>query len=127
MLGSEFTKQYGSHVDPATPVLPDHEYHIRVNTKYAVLENNRVELFSTLLKGCSATNTSASHRHSVYQQLGELMYQSHDSYTECGLGSSATSRIVDLVRDLGPESGLYGAKITGGGAGMYMIMFDAIQ
>jgi galactokinase len=117
MLGSEFTERYGLHVDPATPVLPDHEYHIRVNTKYAVLENNRVELFSTLLKGCSATNTSASHRHSVYQQLGELMYQSHDSYTECGLGSSATSRIVDLVRDLGPESGLYGAKITGGGAG----------
>lgn len=44
-------------------------------------------------------------------------YQSHDAYTECGLGSSATSLIVDLVRELGPSSGLYGAKITGGGAG----------
>jgi L-arabinokinase len=45
------------------------------------------------------------------------MYQSHDAYTECGLGSSATSAIVDLVRELHPSLGLFGAKITGGGAG----------
>lgn len=45
------------------------------------------------------------------------MYQSHDAYTECGLGSSATSAIVDLVRGLHPSLGLFGAKITGGGAG----------
>ena len=46
-----------------------------------------------------------------------LMYQSHDAYTECGLGSSATSAIVDLVRAMPPSLGLFGAKITGGGAG----------
>jgi L-arabinokinase len=45
------------------------------------------------------------------------MYQSHDAYTECGLGSSSTSAIVEIVQALGPSSGLYGAKITGGGAG----------
>jgi L-arabinokinase len=45
------------------------------------------------------------------------MYQSHDAYTECGLGSSSTSAIVEIVQALGPTSGLYGAKITGGGAG----------
>ena len=45
------------------------------------------------------------------------MYQSHEAYTECGLGSRATTAIVDLVRALGPRSGLFGAKITGGGAG----------
>jgi len=45
------------------------------------------------------------------------MYQSHDAYTECGLGSSSTSAIVEIVQELGPISGLYGAKMTGGGAG----------
>jgi galactokinase len=45
------------------------------------------------------------------------MYQSHDAYTECGLGSTATSTVVDLVRALHPSQGLFGAKITGGGAG----------
>jgi L-arabinokinase len=114
MLGQEFLEQYGAHVDPATPVLPQHIYHIRANTRYAVKENNRVTVFSQLLRGCIG---SEEERKDIYAQLGELMYQSHDSYTECGLGSTATSLIVDLVRGLGPSSGLFGAKITGGGAG----------
>ena len=120
MTGREYLQLYGCHVDPATALLPDHTYAIRANTKYAVLENNRVTLFSQLLGGCSAVPANGSGleaRAPLYEQLGELMYQSHDAYTECGLGSSATSAIVDIVRGLGPGSGLYGAKITGGGAG----------
>lgn len=44
------------------------------------------------------------------------MYGAHQSYTDCGLGSAETDLIVDLVKK---EKGfcLYGAKITGGGAG----------
>ena len=49
--------------------------------------------------------------------LGELMYESHQGYTECGLGSEATDLIVNLVRAEGKSNELYGAKITGGGAG----------
>jgi L-arabinokinase len=113
MSGREFLEKYGSHVDPATPVLPDHVYNIRANTKYAVMENNRVSLFFSLIKGCPLQGNQLE----LYEQLGELMYQSHDAYTECGLGSTATSAIVDLVRSLGISSGLFGAKITGGGAG----------
>ena len=45
------------------------------------------------------------------------MYQSHASYTACGLGSRGTDTIVKLVRDAGPASGLFGARITGGGSG----------
>jgi galactokinase len=49
--------------------------------------------------------------------MGELMYQSHCAYTQCGLGCEQTDYLVDLVRAEGPAAGLYGAKITGGGAG----------
>jgi L-arabinokinase len=49
--------------------------------------------------------------------LGELMYQSHESYSACGLGSSGTDDLVRLVREAGAAKGLYGAKITGGGSG----------
>jgi L-arabinokinase len=49
--------------------------------------------------------------------MGELMYAAHDSYTACGLGSEATDALVNLVKEAGPASGLYGAKITGGGSG----------
>ena len=50
-------------------------------------------------------------------ELGRLMYESHGSYGACGLGSDGTDRLVDLVAAEGPEHGLFGAKITGGGSG----------
>jgi len=56
--GSEFLRLYGAHVDPATPVLPDHVYNVRANTKYAVLENNRVSLFCQLMRGCGSDSSS---------------------------------------------------------------------
>ena len=45
------------------------------------------------------------------------MYQSHASYSACGLGSDGTDRLVTLAREAGPSRGIYGAKITGGGSG----------
>ena len=45
------------------------------------------------------------------------MYQSHWSYTETGLGCEATDLLVGLVRRHAGEDQLFGAKVTGGGAG----------
>ena len=45
------------------------------------------------------------------------MAQSHGSYAACGLGSSGTDRLVELAGEAGRPTGLYGAKITGGGSG----------
>jgi L-arabinokinase len=45
------------------------------------------------------------------------MYQSHESYGACGLGSDGTDAIVRTVRNAGAPAGLYGARITGGGSG----------
>jgi L-arabinokinase len=50
-------------------------------------------------------------------ELGELMYQSHESYSACGLGTRETDLLVELVRSAGPSQGLYGARMTGGGSG----------
>jgi L-arabinokinase len=46
-----------------------------------------------------------------------MMYQSHESYTACGLNSTGTDELVRLVREIGISGGLYGARITGGGSG----------
>jgi hypothetical protein len=58
------------------------------------------------------------------ETLGELMFQSHASYSACGLGSDGTNRLVNIVREhmldarkAGRAPALYGAKITGGGCG----------
>jgi galactokinase len=109
--GAEFSRMYPVHLDPYTTVRPDVTYPVRAATRYAVEENWRVHNFVSLLArpaGMIDTGTGTL--------LGELMYLSHRGYSECGLGSKATDRLVDMVRDERAND-LLGAKITGGGAG----------
>ncbi len=110
--GAEYLKNAEFHMDPYTQVRPEVPYRLRACMRYAVEENHRIQSFVELVR--SSAEASAE---STFTLLGELMYQSHYSYTECGLGSEATDMLVDLVREEGSENGLFGAKITGGGAG----------
>jgi galactokinase len=111
MLGEEFNKLYAIHLDPFTPVRPDVTYRVRAATRYAVEENWRVQSFFSLISHPAETMDA-----STGTLLGELMYMAHFGYSECGLGSEATDKIVALVREE-KDKGLLGAKITGGGAG----------
>jgi L-arabinokinase len=76
---------------------------------HAVEEHVRVSLFAELVQ-LEPTDRRAG-------LLGELMFQSHASYSRLGLGTTATDAIVDEVRRLGWGSGLVGARISGGGSG----------
>ena len=75
-----------------------------------------MDLFAQLLH-------ALAHQPDVAIELGQLMYGSHRSYSACGLGSDGTDRLVELVREGGPERGLFGAKITGGGSGGTVAIF----
>jgi galactokinase len=110
--GYAYLKEYKIHVDPFTPLRENVTYNILANTKYAVEENHRVQLFSELSRGAAITSSKRA-----FMLMGELMYQSHYAYTECGLGSKATDTLVGICKKEGIENGVYGAKITGGGAG----------
>jgi L-arabinokinase len=112
LSGATFLSDGQFHADPFTPVRHEARYRVRNCTRYAVEENQRIQLFVELARG-SAVEPSED----AWRLMGDLMYQSHYSYTECGLGNDATDLLVDLVRQQGPEKGLYGAKVTGGGAG----------
>lgn len=107
--GDEFLARYRGTTDRVTRVEPERVYAVRAPTAHPVYENFRVRAFAELLKG------EISERR--MELLGELMYQSHASYSACGIGSEATDAIVERVRAAGRERGLYGAKITGGGSG----------
>lgn len=106
--GGDFLARYGGTTDAMTRIDPERVYAVRQPTAHPIYEHHRVQLFRALLAAPDQEQRGL---------LGELMYQSHASYTACGLGSSGTDRLVELVRAAGPESGLYGAKITGGGSG----------
>src|SRR5215467_12248577 len=107
--GAEFLSRYKGTTDEVTRVAPGRSYAVRVPTAHPIYEHHRVRLFAELLR--EEINEEGM------RLAGELMYQSHASYSACGLGSAATDRIVELARAAGPEQGIYGAKITGGGSG----------
>jgi galactokinase len=110
--GAEILSRGVEHPDPFTAVRPEVNYRVRACTRYAIEENQRIELFIELARGTTHQPSIAA-----FRQMGELMFQSHWSYTECGLGCTATDQLIDLVRQHGGDDLLFGAKITGGGAG----------
>jgi L-arabinokinase len=109
MTGAEFLTRYSGTSDSVTTIDPSRTYSIRQATAHPVFENDRVHEFRRLLM--------SSPGEAQRVRLGELMLQSHESYSACGLGAHGTDLIVKLVREAGPNGGLYGARITGGGSG----------
>ncbi|XP_078443195.1 L-arabinokinase-like isoform X2 [Wolffia australiana] len=115
LLGEVFLNEYGDHADPVTAINPKRVYAVRSPTKHPIYENFRVEAFRALLTAATTDEQLSA--------LGELMYQCHYSYGDCGLGSDGTDRLVKLVQEmqhrkgLDGRSSLFGAKITGGGSG----------
>jgi L-arabinokinase len=108
MRGSDFLAEYGDTRDPVTRVDPDRTYAVLQPTGHPVYEHARVRAFAELL--------AAPPGEARNQRLGELMHESHASYSACGLGSPATDAIVEAIGQV-RASGFYGAKITGGGSG----------
>ena len=118
MIGSEFLAKYQSHDDPITKIQPDANYRILGPASHPVYENHRVLKFIDQLKAGSDKNEAA------LIAAGECMCASHDSYRDnCLLSVPEVDFIVDAVRTRGPQKGLYGAKITGGGSGGTVAVF----
>lgn len=110
MRGDDFLERFGGITDVVTRVEPNRVYPVRNATSHPIHEQARVTRFAELLDVLSSDSSAAT-------ELGQLMYASHASYSACGLGSDGTDHLVDLVASAGTDSGLFGAKITGGGSG----------
>jgi galactokinase len=107
--GDDFLQRYGGTTDTVTDVKRGCRYRVKAPASHPVYERQRAESFRQLLLAAPDEERRI--------RLGALMYESHASYVACGLGSSGTDRLVELVRSEGPAAGLYGARITGGGSG----------
>lgn len=117
LSGAEFIKNYGNTIDPITAPIAQKTYLVRTCTAHPVYEHHRVKNFGLLLQLLNTPALPKPLCEDAYQQLGEFMYQSHASYSRCGLGSDATDDLVQRAKKAGPENSIYGAKITGGGSG----------
>jgi galactokinase len=116
MDGAEFISKFQGITDPVTSVQSGRGYPVRQATAHPVFEQHRVERFAELLRRLTTEP-------GVAEEMGFLMYESHASYSACGLGSEGTNRLVELVAKSGIGSGLFGAKITGGGSGGTVAVF----
>jgi L-arabinokinase len=108
LSGEQFLNRYGGITDRVTSVRSGIEYPVRSATTHPIYENARVKSFAGILKNWQGISAGGS--------LGDLMFDSHQSYSDCGLGSEATDLLALLVRESADEN-LFGARITGGGSG----------
>src|ERR1700686_1327910 len=106
--GKDFLDRYNGNTERVTSVNPQINYPVAPATRHPIHENARVKSFAAILRAWEGIEQAPL--------LGELMFQSHESYSRCGLGCAATDELVALVRAAGVD-GFYGAKITGGGSG----------
>jgi L-arabinokinase len=109
MRGTEFLERYRGITDTVTFVEHENFYPVRPATEHPIREHARVSSCFEILRNWRGESQA--------KELGELMYESHASYSACGLGSDGTDLLVRLVRERGAAAGLFGAKITGGGSG----------
>jgi L-arabinokinase len=113
MTGKEFLDHHEVSIDHATTIDPKKNYQVRQCASHPVYEHDRVHRFKEYLLALNELPSTANKK-VLLQNMGELMHQSHESYSRCGLGSDRTDEIVAMAKK---ASGVYGAKITGGGNG----------
>ena len=124
ILGQEFFEKYQTSVDIISFIDRDQTYNILKCTRHPVYENFRAKLFAQTVKNYTTEFQNYSDRLSL---LGELMYQSHQSYLDCGLSHPRADELIARVKEQGAEQGLHGARITGrGGGGTVCILCGGI-
>lgn len=116
--GKDFYERHEVSIDQVTMIDEQKYYRVRQCTSHPVYENERVFQFRDYLVALWESSKTFE-RTTLLKKMGELMYQSHESYSLCGLGSDRTDEIVDLARN---APGVYGAKITGGGNGGTVVL-----
>ena len=107
--GAAFIERYQATHDTVTQVDPAVIYHPRVAADHPVYEEQRVLRFKSVL--------TQDPQHDDCIELGQLMFAAHASYNANQIGSDGTDHLVRLAQAYGPEQGIYGAKISGGGSG----------
>lgn len=109
--GELFYEQYKVSVDKQTQIINEKNYNIKASVAHAIGENDRIGKFYEIFK-----SFGAKPNHSLLEQAGAFMYQSHESYNNVGLGSYGTDKLVQMAAAPNYDH-IFGAKITGGGSG----------
>jgi galactokinase len=108
LTGGEFLEKFGGITDRVTSVDLNQTYRVKASTEHAIYENRRIHRFREIFRGPIGL--------AELEELGQLMFATHESYSRCGLTEEGTDLLVALARQY-KDRGVYGARITGGGSG----------
>lgn len=111
--GKDFLTKYRVSIDKVTVIDENKIYKPLVCAAHPVFENERINLFASLLMRFNKLEDKTA----SLEKMGKLMLKSHQGYSSVGLGNEHTDEIVQMVKDAGSGSGVFGARITGGGSG----------
>jgi len=111
--GKDFLDQFKVSIDTITSIDENTIYKPLICASHPVYENARVNEFRILLKNFR----KQENKQTALTEMGNLMLQSHESYSAVGLGNEYTDKIIEMVRDAGAANGVYGARVSGGGNG----------
>jgi L-arabinokinase len=113
ITGKAFCAKFGELRGLNGQLEPQEVYKVRSRSEHHIYENRRVHEYATDIVRARRSGSDES-----LAQAGELMYASHWSYSQrCGIGGVESDRLVTSIRQRGSEVGLFGAKVTAGGAG----------
>jgi L-arabinokinase len=118
--GKDFLLQYRVSIDTVARIEELKTYKPLVCGSHPVYENERINEFSVLLKNFR----KEKEKELALQRMGELMLQSHKSYSLVGLGNEFTDEIVHMVTSAGKDAGVFGARISGGGNGGTVVILN---
>ncbi len=119
LSGQDFFEKFQTSIDIISFIDRDEEYDVLKGTRLPVYENFRAQLFVQVIKNYSAEFQNYANRLNL---MGELMYQSHQNYSDCGIGYPGADEIVARVKAAGPRKGLYGARLTYPGSGGLVVI-----
>lgn len=125
ITGKAFNAKFGALRGINGELKPDDVYKVRSRAEHHIYENKRVHEFAASLVRARRNSSVDDLVHA-----GELMYASHWSHSQrCGIGGVEPDQLVSCIRERGPAAGLYGAKVTAGGAGgeLVVLMRDSGQ
>jgi L-arabinokinase len=115
--GKSFLEKQGHAITRIAPIAPQVVYEPRAAADHHIHEGLRTAAFVEHMRRMNDAADPAV-RNSLALAAGELMRESHHSYSaNLHLGSAATDELVELVRARGPDRGFFGARVMGAGGG----------
>ena len=105
MIGEDFLDAWKRGDDFESMIEPGAVYPVRAATVFVIYENDRAERLLGDLRAYARSGDEG-----LLWRLGGWLYASHDGGRALGLVSVETDRMVQELRALPPEAGVFGAR-----------------